>query len=98
MEWIKEEMEAEDVVLSDNNNPSEAVCYIEDHRNTVEVLLYVFSVCTSRKMPFNSAVTFLELFPCHVAAESWPRQHWCQPTRHLSEAKLYHEPLRCQLT
>ena len=45
-----------------------------------------------------SAVTFLEPFPCHVAAERWPRQHRCQPTRHSSEAKLSYEPLRCQLT
>ena len=36
MEWIKEEMEAGDVELSDNNNPSEAVFYKEDHRNKVE--------------------------------------------------------------
>ena len=36
MEWIKGRNGSRRCELSDNNNPSEDVCYIEDHRNKVE--------------------------------------------------------------
>lgn len=36
MEWIKGRNGSRRCELSDNNNPSEDVCYIQDHRNKVE--------------------------------------------------------------